>query len=501
MTRALFHYDQPGLHFPWMGGAAILATCLFLGARPSMAQCVGVVGSLPVAANCTAHTTATAEFAVIDASKPYSLDELIDIAESNNPRTRIAWEQAKQAAERVGMARSEYYPHLAGLALLGNEKFINPFPKPLAPQGYTMVENPSADAGLALEYTILDFGRRRAHLETEKDLQLSAAANFQRANQNVAYGVVVAYYNLATAEAKLGAMRQILSTAHTTESSAEAQLANGRATLPDVLNARAGTAHAEYDLEAGIGDMGTARVRLREALGAEPSDAITIVDPDSPPNTDEVSTSIAALVASAQQDRPDLAALAEKMQAAEQRLKAADSAYRPTVEFDSKGSVLSIWPTVSKQGGSALADTTQFVWNVGVKIHRDFFDGGLRKREVLERASEQREAAEEFREKHDDVTRETWTAYLQYKTAVRQQQAAQTLLAAATTSYEASLEAYGYGVKNLIDLVNAESQLAVARLADVQAKSAVQTSAANLGYATGKMLRQQPSSNPVPRQP
>jgi hypothetical protein len=46
----------------------------------------------------------------------------------------------------------------------------------------------------------------------------------------------------------------------------------------------------------------------------------------------------------------------------------------------------------------------------------------------------------------------------------RQQQAAQTLLTAATTSYDASLDAYGYGVKNLIDLVNAESQLAEARL-------------------------------------
>ena len=90
-----------------------------------------------------------------------------------------------------------------------------------------------------------------------------------------------------------------------------------------------------------------------------------------------------------------------------------------------------------------------------------------------------------------------WTAYLQFRTATRQEQAAETLLKAATTSYDASLEAYGYGVKNLIDLVNAESQLAEARLAVVQARSAVLTSAANLGYTTGEMLRKNPASPPA----
>jgi outer membrane protein TolC len=115
---------------------------------------------------------------------------------------------------------------------------------------------------------------------------------------------------------------------------------------------------------------------------------------------------------------------------------------------------------------------------------------------VLRRASEQRQTAEELREKSDDIARETWVAYLQFGTAVRQQEAARTLLLAATTSYDASLDAYGYGVKNLIDLVNAESQLAEARLADVEARSAVLTSAANLGYTTGNLLRPRTDSSP-----
>ena len=451
---------------------------------------MGTISDLSAAATCTAKIAAPKALAVIDPQRPYRLEELIDIAETNNPRTRIAWERARQAAEEVGFARSEYFPRLAGAALFGNERFINPFPKPLAPLGYTMVESPTIDAGLAMEYTVFDFGRRRAQLDSSKAQRLAAAASFQRTNQDVAYDVVVAYYNLVTAQEQLAAIRQILATARTTQSAAEAQLANGRATLPDVLNAKAGTARAEYDLQTSLGDEQIARVKLREALGVEPSDAITVEKPADAPDLSTVSTSVASFVETALQDRPDLKSLAERLRAADAEVKTARSADRPTVEFESKASSQSIWPTVSQP---SLGDTTQFVWSTGVELKWNLFDGGVRRHEVLRRTSEQRQTAEELREKSDGIARETWVAYIQFGTAIRQQEAAQTLLLAATTSYEASLDAYGYGVKNLIDLVNAESQLAEARLADVEARSAVLTSAANLGYTTGNLLR--PRSN------
>jgi len=475
--------------------ALLLAVGITLAVALARAQCaVGPIGTtgateLRAMALCAARTLPPEKRAEIDPVRPYALDELIDIAERSHPQTRVAWEQARQAAAQVGMERSEYYPRLAGLALLSNQKLINPFPRPLAPHGYTMVEMPVADAGLAVEYTILDFGRRGAHLNAAQNRQLAAAAHFERVHQDVAYGVVTAYSELVTAQQKLSAEKQILATAQATQRSAEAQLEQGRATLPDVLNARAGTAHAEFNLEASLGDEQTARVRLREALGVEPSDAISIAAPPMPNDAAQMAESISALLETAQKSRPDLAALTNLLHGAREDLKAAQSSYRPTVEFVAKGSVQSIWPTVSMQDGSALADTTQFVWNAGLRIHWDFFDGGLRKNEVLARASEERAVREELREKQNQVARATWTAWVQYRTAVRQQQAAVALLTAATASYDASREAYGYGVKNLIDLVNAEAQLAEARLADVQARSAVFVSAANLGYTTGTLLR------------
>ena len=42
----------------------------------------------------------------IDPDKVYDLPELIDIAERSHPQTRVAWEQARQAAKSVGLSES-----------------------------------------------------------------------------------------------------------------------------------------------------------------------------------------------------------------------------------------------------------------------------------------------------------------------------------------------------------------------------------------------------------
>ena len=97
--------------------------------------------------------------------------------------------------------------------------------------------------------------------------------------------------------------------------------------------------------------------------------------------------------------------------------------------------------------------------------------------------------------------RETWTSYIGFRTALRKQQAAVALLESANASYSASLDAYKYGVKNLIDVVTAEKQLALARLSGVSARSQLFLQAVNLEFVTGNLLRSKPpaaSTGPEP---
>jgi outer membrane protein TolC len=114
--------------------------------------------------------------------------------------------------------------------------------------------------------------------------------------------------------------------------------------------------------------------------------------------------------------------------------------------------------------------------------------------------SKKREAQDELTDKHDQAQREVWTGFIAFRTAQRQQQAAVALLNSASTSYSASLDAYKYGVKNLVDVVTAEKQLALARLSSVSARSQLFLEAVQLEFVTGNLLRSLPPATKLQTQ-
>ena len=451
----------------------------FLAADFVPAQCVD-----PASA-CAASIQGVPVSRLIDEQRPYTLDELIDLAEANHPHTRAAWERALQAADRVGIARSAYLPEFSLLAVFSDQRMINPFPKPLAPRGYTMAEIPTIAPMLALDYALFDSGQRHARLEQSKAEQLAAKASLERAHQDVAFDVIRAYYSLLTAQQRLDAANRVLATAHTTQQAIESQLENGRATLPDVLNARAATAQAEFNQAAADGLVREARVVLRESLGVEPSDQIRIAAPARTPDALAVTLSIADLVQDAQNKRPDLVRLQEDLKASSAEIRAAKAEQRPSLHLSANLGQTALWPT-SDYG--QLGNANQTTWNVGVNFHWSVFDAGKRNLETAVAQSRQKEAAAALEEKHDNVTRETWSAYLEFRTAMRKYDSALALRKAAQSSYDANFEAFRYGVKNFIDVTSAEKQLAEAEFTMVEAESSVWLSATRLEYATGHLL-------------
>jgi len=470
---------------------SLILLLAFACLRPTItaAQCSGLATTPAAAADCAAHAIPLDMVPKLDPAHPYTLAELIDIAEHNNPRTRIVWEHAKQRADELGIAKSAYYPVLAGVAAFADSRSIEPFPEPLAPRGYTMVEVPAIVPEVTLDYLIFDFGKREAKVDAATAEKLAAGANFIQANQQVAFAVASAYYKLLTQQQRLEAAQQTLKTAQTTQDAAEAQLANGRSTLPDVLNARAETSQAVFDLESADGDEKIARVALTEELGVEPSPDITVDGQKDSPLPDALTLPIDELITRAMADRPALMAQAEQIRAADDAIRAAKSEYLPRISLSANGAQTSIWPTVDY---GKLGNASEPTWSAELAVEWRLFDGGARKNELTEARSKKREAQDELREKRDQTTREVWTAYIAFRAALRKQQAAVALLDSANSSYSASLEAYKYGVKNLIDVVTAERQLAQARYSSVSARSQLFLEAVDLEFSTGNLLRPQP---------
>jgi outer membrane protein len=474
-----------------------LSLLLALPAARAAGQCAGNVSSPAAVADCAARETPREGTAILDPVHPYTLAELIDLAEHHNPSTRTIWERAKQKARELDLAKSAYYPELEGLAVFGDERLVDPFPKPLAPRGYVMVEIPKVEPEVTLQYLIFDFGKREANVDSAKAEKFVAGADVIQVNQALAFRVARAYYQLVTAQERLQATQDILRTAQTTQDAAEDRLNNGLATLPDVLNARAQTSQAVFDEESADGDEKIARVTLTEAVGADPSPNIVIDSQRSAPLPEKLTMSIDALIDRAMQNRPDLMAQTLRIRSAEARIRAARAEYKPQIVLSASVAQTSVWPSADY---GVLGSASEPTWSAALGIRWRIFDGGVRRNELLIAQSARREAEDELTAEHDETTREVWTAYIGFRTALRKHDAAVALLKSANESYSASLDAYKDGVKNLVDVLTAETQLAQARLSSVSARSELFVQAVNLEFATGNLLRNQPPATKLQSQ-
>ncbi len=189
------------------------------GHASSRASDCDLVLTVRDAARCIAEVPA-APVPTLDATHTYDLPELIDIAESSSPQARIAWAQAKQSLERIGIDRAEYLPLMTFAAKGEDARVLVPFPEPIAPRGYVTVEDPTLSAELQLQYSLLDFGRR-SRLESAKAVEIASTLRLGRTQQTVEYSVATEFYRTQQAQGELDAAQAILQTAETLEDSAQ----------------------------------------------------------------------------------------------------------------------------------------------------------------------------------------------------------------------------------------------------------------------------------------
>jgi len=186
-------------------------------------------------------------------NKQYDLAALIDLAERENPKTREAWEAAREAAAGIGLAESAYLPQLSLQAIGGFQHTPLPMPKTLVPAGYFVSDTREVIPALALKWLLFDFGRRDAQLQAARADSFVANVTFTGAHQKLIFDVSQAYFDLGAARGRLHAAQKALSTALTTQDAATAKQNNGLATVVAVAQAQRQTAQARYTLAAAEG--------------------------------------------------------------------------------------------------------------------------------------------------------------------------------------------------------------------------------------------------------
>jgi outer membrane protein len=420
----------------------------------------------------------------IDPHRHYKLAELIDLAQRHNPETRMAWEQAMARAASLGVARSALYPTVAAVALASTIR-----QRVLIREGFQRQTLGVFEPTLHVEYLVLDFGGRGGAIDLAKANLLVSDLVFNDTHRKVIFQVQSDYYRLLNAEGQRDAAEVSLKNAQAVEEDAQNRLNNGLATKPDLLEATAARTQSDFDLQAAIGLEDIARGNLATVMGLPPQTTLQVQGISQLATPTAMADSVDQDIDRAFAQRPELLEQVARVRAANASIKQARSTYFPTLSFSGDGGFARAYGQQDLLRGTYAQGE---VWNVGLQLKWTLFDGKRREHETAQAEAEKKAAQANIDALRDQVANEVWAAYSNMKTALRQQQAAAAFLIASDQSYEAARESYGYGVRNLLDVVSAQKTLAQARSEDVFARTQLLLQTANLAFETGDLIEVQP---------
>jgi outer membrane protein TolC len=414
-------------------------------------------------------------------AQPRSLGDLLDLALSRDPSTRAAWHEARAAAAQAGSRRGAYLPalDLSGTA----ERSQIP-----ASASRTETRQTTFGVGASLSWLLLDLGQRSASVREGDQLALAASLGHRAAVADLVLRVEEAYYLYLAARALVVAQRTNVEQTEANLAAAENRRRSGVATIADVLQARTAASQARLTLQSFEGATLALRGQLATQVGLEPTVEIDVGELPARVEVQSAAPRVEALLVDASEQNPDLARARAVADAAGARADAAARAWLP--RLGARASVGQFWYE-APHADPGLG------WSGGLVLEWPIFQGFS----ALYDARAARESAEAARARVDATTQgvmlDVWTTYQSLRTAVLRVETSRDLVESAGASADVAAARYKEGVGSILDVLNAQTALALARAEEVRARADWFLSLARLARATGRAELGRPDA-PIP---
>lgn len=403
---------------------------------------------------------------------PVTLAQFIDRALSANPDTRAAWQRTRSQTERVGIAKSAYYPSLDASASLSERL------------GDAAVAGAGQQtrAGLDSQWLLWDFGGRRANLTSTQQTLAALQASQDLASQQVALAAVQSWFIHLSARASLDAAQASLRAAEETAKAAHQRQVIGVATREDELQAETALAQARLTLIQRQGELAASAGRLAVVAGYTADTTIVIDYKDS--DLDRLRRDASAqpptltqLLSVAQTRRPDLQAQQLRLAANSSELDRIAAQARPKLSLSATTSDSRDNLGSSNSGQLALTATLPL------------FTGFQQRHQEALAQSQINEQDIELSRLQQQISLDIWLAWQQFTTAQARIDATDSLLNAATESNRAALARYRAGLGNLLNVLNSQSNLADARQQHARSRFDLASARLQLAQASGLLVR------------
>lgn len=456
-------------------------------------------GGLPASAEQRVAAAGLTPCEAVGVKAPLTLLDTVRRALCFNPKTRQAWAGVEAQAAAVGVARSAYLPTVNVSAGVSQINLLDNYPD--QSEFDSSLHGGSNEETVGLNWVVYDFGLRAATLRSQRALLDAASASQDDAIQSVFIEAAKAYFSAEEAQAKLAAVADTEAAAHGSMDAVEVKVGAGVAAEADWLQVKTAYAqahlnhiHADESLQNALGMVAVvigSRPGATLALAPLPGGAFEDV-----PNVGAMADQ---LINSAMRAHPKIAAAQARLEAARNGVSAARAAGRPSVAFAVIGdrSDNPINRVTSRQTIESSS--------VGLQLTIPLFEGFGRTYRIRQAEAEVQGRAADLFGAQQDVAQDVWESYVAVRGSADDLKASRELLDSATQSFNIALGRYKSGVGSLIELLKAQSDLAMGREQDVVARTrwwlARLQLAASLGQIDFSAVLEKPGHVAIPAFP
>ncbi len=392
-----------------------------------------------------------------------TVDKAVSMVLATNPSIQQAVEQINATEAGVGVSRSSLYPE--GGVSLGYTR-IGPVPAFSFPGFGNILLAPANnyDEHIGFSGTVYDFDKRQKSIDLSKTQVESAKDRLELVRQELAYRTIQTFYSILVLERSIRVQNDEIGNLNQHLLMTKKRVEAGTATDFDVLTTQVRVAAAENQKIGLENSLENAKIALRRLLGFAPGSPINLAGQfDETP----VTLNVDSLTAVALRNRVEVKAADDQIATARAQYNVASAIYNPSLNVAFVyGFKNGYEPNLNAWRGNFAAAAQLQVPISGVIP----FFGGYRRDNMEQQASAEIKAAQSSRSVVEDLVKadvekgvsDLHSAVDKLQTTNVAVQQAESALSLARIRYEA-------GTVTNLDLLDAETALAQARLSRLQA--------------------------------
>ena len=398
----------------------------------------------------------------------------IEYAQGHNPGVAVLESQINE----IEQAKSEVFSgFLPQITLQGGYTYINNAPSMILPipgtQPFHLVYNDNYQIQASLHQVLFTSGQlyygNRAMSEQVKATRLSAEAG----RLKLARGVAEAYLGVLLAQDVLKARQESLQTAQAHLAQVQRRLDAGTASRFELLRSQVEVDNLVPTVSEAANTVELARTRLAQAMGLTGQEDLKL--------SDSLETTVrevneAEYLERAQKERPELLALAEARQAANDQSLSKRGAMLPSVMA---------FGTYAYQKPYVTLNDWEKNWTLGVGAKLTLFDGLKTYSGYKGARAKVQTINNTLAQTRDDIYTETKNALLSIKEAATRVQTTGANLTRAQEVVKIADESYIAGATTSLEVIDAELAATNARIAHLKALYDYRLSRVRLFAAVG----------------